>query len=570
MQLMKNKLTHELYQYSQNMNVLYAEDENLVAEEITEMLKIYFKDVHTVSNGLEAIIKFKENKKIDLIITDIIMPIKNGIELIRDIRKIDSSIPIIVISASTDSDYLIDAIKLNVNGYIIKPLSYEQFIKVIYSAVQKFILKKENDDYKLNLEKKVVEKTLELENRYYYDSVTELKNRNSILLDIKKYKPNKLSIIDINNFSGINDLYGYKAGDLVVNIVKKRLLSVSNSECDLYRISADQFVFMELENNQSMNCDDFVKKIQSIIHDYFINITIDEIEIEIAISVTIGISKGIDFDTILESADMALQYAKKTKQPYVLFQDKLRKIINHKKQFDAIKLIKKALVEDRVVAFYQPILKSYETTYEALVRIIDEDGRVISPFVFLDEIKHTSYYIQLTKTMIRKSFENFKNTQHSFSINLSFEDISNINLVKYLKEQIEKFDISSQLIVEILESESIDNFVLVKEFIRDMKALHVRIAIDDFGSGYSNFSYILEFEPDYLKIDGSIIKHIDTNHKYLAVAKTIVEFANELNIKTIAEYIHNKEIFDIVESLGIDGKQGYFIGEPKQVIEELI
>ena len=95
-----------------------------------------------------------------------------------------------------------------------------------------------------------------------------------------------------------------------------------------------------------------------------------------------------------------------------------------------------------------------------------------------------------------------------------------------------------------------------------MKRYGAKIAIDDFGSGYSNFSYLTKLSADYIKIDGSLIKDIDVDKTALVVVETIVQFAKKLNIKTIAEYVHSSIIMDKVKELGIDYSQGFYIDEP--------
>ena len=187
--------------------------------------------------------------------------------------------------------------------------------------------------------------------------------------------------------------------------------------------------------------------------------------------------------------------------------------------------------------------------------------------LYLDIIKDTKYYIELTKRMITKSIERFKDRSENFSINLSFEDISNGELVKFLKEEIRRNDISKRLILEIVESESIENFGLVKRFIEEMKELGVKIAIDDFGSGYSNFSYLLDMKPDYIKIDGSLIKDIHRDNKSFTIAQTIAHFSKNMDIKVIAEYIHSQDVYEKAKEIGFDGYQGYHLGKPEHRIQ---
>jgi EAL domain-containing protein (putative c-di-GMP-specific phosphodiesterase class I) len=164
--------------------------------------------------------------------------------------------------------------------------------------------------------------------------------------------------------------------------------------------------------------------------------------------------------------------------------------------------------------------------------------------------------------MIEKTFKDMKNFGYDFSINLTFEDMINDKIVTTLKNQILKYDIGKQIIFEIVESENIDDFPYAKKFVEEFKKMGVRIAIDDFGTGYSNFTHIFELEPDYLKIDGSLIKDIENDKKSYELVTSIVYFSKSLGIKTIAEFVSSKEIFEICESLGIDQFQGYYFCEP--------
>ncbi|MEA3499309.1 MAG: EAL domain-containing protein, partial [Campylobacterota bacterium] len=122
---------------------------------------------------------------------------------------------------------------------------------------------------------------------------------------------------------------------------------------------------------------------------------------------------------------------------------------------------------------------------------------------------------------------------------------------------------------EILESENIDDFKILKDFISKMKKLGVRIAIDDFGSGYSNFSYILQMQPDFIKIDGSIIKNIDSCKNSYKIAKSIAQFARRIDAKTIAEYIHSEEVYKKAKKLGIDAFQGFHFSEPAKTVIDI-
>ena len=126
---------------------------------------------------------------------------------------------------------------------------------------------------------------------------------------------------------------------------------------------------------------------------------------------------------------------------------------------------------------------------------------------------------------------------------------------------------ANNIVFELLETEGIENYNEVKTFISDIKKFGCKVAIDDFGSGYSNFSHILNLNVDYIKIDASIIKNIveDKNSEY--IAKLIVDFSNRVGVKTIAEFVHSKEVFEKVKDLGVDYSQGYYFSEPLEFID---
>ncbi|WP_133121137.1 EAL domain-containing protein, partial [Malaciobacter halophilus] len=136
----------------------------------------------------------------------------------------------------------------------------------------------------------------------------------------------------------------------------------------------------------------------------------------------------------------------------------------------------------------------------------------------------------------------------------------------YLFEMIEKYNINERLTIELLESEELNHFEIIDKFIKRLKKYQVQIAIDDFGSGYSNFAYIIKLDIDYLKIDSSLIENIHKDKQALKIVKSIISFAKQLDIKVVAEKVHNQEIYNILTDLKVDYLQGYYISKPKPTI----
>jgi EAL domain-containing protein (putative c-di-GMP-specific phosphodiesterase class I) len=180
----------------------------------------------------------------------------------------------------------------------------------------------------------------------------------------------------------------------------------------------------------------------------------------------------------------------------------------------------------------------------------------------LDISKKACLYKDITKNVIEKSFKEFENLDYEFSINISYEDINDPTFLIYIEEMLKKYQVSKRLTWEILENENIKNYDVLICFIKAVKKLGCKVSIDDFGTGYSNFEHLLKMDVDCLKIDASLIKNIVKDKTSYKIVETIIKFAKNLNLKTVAEFVENKEIFELVNKLDIDFSQGHYISEP--------
>jgi EAL domain-containing protein (putative c-di-GMP-specific phosphodiesterase class I) len=163
--------------------------------------------------------------------------------------------------------------------------------------------------------------------------------------------------------------------------------------------------------------------------------------------------------------------------------------------------------------------------------------------------------------VIETTFKKFANNNLRFSINMTIDDIMDNDINNFLCAKLQEYNLYNQLTIEILETIEIVESKEIMEFINRVRALGVKIAIDDFGSGFANFEYLAKIKVDILKIDGSLIKNINIDKNSRIIVETIVTFAKKLDIKTIAEYIHSKEVLDIVEEIGVDYAQGFYLGK---------
>ena len=165
--------------------------------------------------------------------------------------------------------------------------------------------------------------------------------------------------------------------------------------------------------------------------------------------------------------------------------------------------------------------------------------------------------------MIDKSFKVMAQNNNRFSINITEDDLSRNYLVNYLEQKVAQYKIASQrVILEILEGVSLTGKQSNLAQLKQLKKLGFSLAIDDFGTEYSNFERILDLDIDFLKIDAKYIKDIDINKKSYEITRAIVFFAKNANIPCIAEFVHNDSVQKIVYELGIDYSQGYYFSEP--------
>lgn len=409
----------------------------------------------------------------------------------------------------------------------------------------------------------------ELENKLYIDALTKLPNRFALLKELQTAENPALIIIDINAFRTINEIYGVDVGNEVLIVFAKTLSTFGQGQnLTVYRISGDEFVlFKDAKQINHEQC--------SIVLEYFFKTIVNK-KIYIASiedTIYLDLSAGISFekDNTLGTADIALNKAKELHQEFAFYDQSLDSISEIKHGTQWKKRIIDGIENDLFLPFFQPIVNRDQEIikFEALMRLKETlDGKTtyIVPYSFLDIASKTRHYNEISTMVLMKSFALCAQYRTTISVNLNYQDILNTSLHEAMKQAIISDDIGHLLVFEILETENILNYKLIKNFIDDFRTYGVRFAIDDFGTGFSNFSHIFELSPDFIKIDGSLIKNIHNDKKSYELVKAVVFFSKELGIKTIAEFVHCKEVFDIAYKLGIDQFQGYYFAEPNQTL----
>lgn len=442
-------------------------------------------------------------------------------------------------------------------------------------ALNKELLQSKIDQkrYTDDLENIIEERTGELTHRLLHNALTGQPNRIKLLNDVEESEaPHAMILINIDSFNELNTFYGHRIGDELLCAVAEALVDLSQKwkGSTVYKLPVDEYAILISGTFSPSHIEAFASELSHWMSENVF--AIHNQEISLSMTMGIAFSDADEEQNLLLRADMALKLAKKTRQDYIVYDQLFHIKEDYEKNLSWIKRLRSAIEEDRIVPFYQPIVnaKTLEIVkYEALVRIVEEDGTIITPIHFLGISKKVKLYHRITTIMIDKVFEALRSRPNAVcSINLSIEDINDVGMHEYILRKVQMFPNAHQVIFEILESEGIENYDVVNSFIREVKKYGVQIALDDFGAGYSNFAYITKLDIDYIKIDGSIIRDIHINPISQIVTETIIDFATKLNIKTVAEFVCCEEVYQYIKSFPLDGMQGYYFGEPSASMEE--
>ena len=384
----------------------------------------------------------------------------------------------------------------------------------------------------------------------HYNPITKLPNRIRLLEVISRVK-SPIILLDIDAFKEINYYYGEEIADKLVLEVAKRL-----DRTKLFHIKIDTFAML---TSKDITKDEIYNLTQELIDKLEQPYKIEDYSIIIRFRAGISFTKRSFVDAL-----SALDATRILNKDIVFCSEAASIREKYKEYLIWMKKLKEALEDNRIVPFFQPIVDDNKKVckYEALVRMID-GKEVISPFFFLNIAKRSRFYFDITKIMLTKSLEKIKQQNVVISINITTLDMENVEIRKFIIDKLSNFEYTSNLHFEIVESEDIRDSKEAIEFIKTLKKLGCSILIDDFGSGYANFDYLLSLGADAVKIDGTLIKNILNDENSQIVVKTIVNFAKEVNMQVIAEFVEDDKIFEYLKTQGIDCYQGYFYSPPK-------
>lgn len=395
------------------------------------------------------------------------------------------------------------------------------------------------------------------------EKTTNLPNREALMEDISHLENEAMLIIlHMNQIEAVKQLYGFEiAKKVIVDKSEKLSHLIKETEATLYSINLQKFAILVKER---MFFDKYLSILQFSIFNNMDNCKYcGEDGEDIITDFTAGVAYGVEH--LHHTANVALQEATISKENYKIYDTVSECAITKKMTLNKHKVYKDALHEGYVVPHFQPIIDARDDSvmkYEALARLLLPDGTIVAPYHFLNVALEDKTFEFFTRQMMQKVFNIYDKTSAQISMNLTYENIKSKTMLEYIKNRLEKYG-GERITFEIVETEEIEDYGVVENFILMIKEYGCKISIDDFGSGYSNFTNLVKLNIDFIKIDGLLITKLLSDEKARLMVQGLIHFAKNINIKTIAEFVSSKELSECVKELGVDYIQGYYHGEPR-------
>ncbi len=427
-----------------------------------------------------------------------------------------------------------------------------------------------------------ITKRVEMQNTISYmsthDELTGLPNRiylkNEMETRFNKSKNENIKfavlMIDIDKFNKIVDALGYKTGDKLIIQISNKIKEYLSEKSFFCRYSEDRFVIIHGEINHMNEYEKFAKEITDLFHANYI---VDKYEIEVNIHIGISLCRkdNKDFERLIKHTEVALYWAKNEGKNNYKFYFSDTDEQNYK-LYELRSDLRKAVENNQLHVYYQPIMNLKTNTIiaaEVLLRWNHPVHGLIPPKEFIPMAEETGYIINIGNWLIEevcKSYNEWLNKgmpKIKISVNYSAIQFFENNFVENIINTIKKYRLTpSFLIIEITESILIDNTDKAISDIKRLKAYGIQIALDDFGTGFSSLSYLSSLKIDILKIDRSFIKNISIENNSTIITKNIINMAQELNIKLVAEGVEKPNQLEFLRNINCYAGQGYIYSKP--------
>lgn len=390
-------------------------------------------------------------------------------------------------------------------------------------------------------------------------------------------KEHTLLYLDLDQFKIVNDTCGHGAGDQLLRRLTNLLEAQLRQSDTLGRLGGDEFGVL-LDGCGAKAAINIAEKLQQTVSEFRF-IWLDK-------TFTVGVSIGLvtfsrgesTLADLLRMADAACYAAKDHGRNRIhVYTPEDKELAQRKDEMGWVGRIHRVLEERRFVLYSQKILPLGENSHgdeqhhELLLRMLDSDGSIVPPMAFIPAAERYNLMPTIDRWVIHEALSRYaelapeRAAHGTFAINLSGASICDEHMLEFIREQFRSFKVPPEKICfEITETAAIANLTQAVQLIRALKELGCRIALDDFGSGMSSFTYLKHLEVDYLKIDGSFVKDMVKNPVDYATVEAINRIGHVMGIRTIAEYVEDDKILRALRELNVDFAQGYGVEKPHE------
>jgi len=537
-------LNKKLVEVAKDITLLYAEDNLETRTQYENIFKLLFKEVKSAENGAIALEEYKK-KEYDILITDLTMPILDGVHLIEEILKINPEQHVIIMTAHNTDESLRNSIDFQVDGILLKPVLMEKLFHLLYkvshaiydSKKENIIVNKENN---LNTFLKTDNQALFL---VVVDKLDEIVNQFGIEIQNHIYESvqEHLSYFGIEDSNAIKlnkDAISYGIDKTYINKILESLQEFSNRKNSLIVFFNDLKIYITLSycvmtlstKDKEYNSESLMNHISCVVEDI----------------------KNDESSSLFMKMDIDLEEEKK----------------NNSLNWLGVTL--HALEEKTIVPFYQKIvdINTKEIySYEVFSRIKDGDKYILPKF-FIDLSKKAGILEDISKSVFQQGFKKLSTTNYPFHINLDDTELRDSSIEDYLVHLSSLYNIThSNIILDITDYELLNpEGKNVKSLLR-LKKLGYKISLKGFASGNINIELISILEPDYIKINQILLQKSILDKKLKTALVFLLEYIKHLNIKSIIVGVEDDEILNEAKSLGFDYAQGFYIQKPSSLLE---
>lgn len=416
--------------------------------------------------------------------------------------------------------------------------------------------------------------------RNQHDLLTDLLNRNAFTQHLQQFLDDQKSgatqkhgavlQLDIDKFQILNNNFGYALGDKVLEQVSIELRDYLPPNTSICRLGNDEFTLLlaDLEHQQVML---FAEQLRVFMQNLDIQVDHEKLPISVSVGVVCLSTQFDQAHDVLLCLTQSVALAKKRGRNCVqLYDPNDKDLCEHADEMQLVRDITQAISEERFVLYRQRVKATAEHAseehYEVLVRMLDTEGAIVNPGMFINTAEKHGLIKAIDLWVIATTCQRLQQYQQdnlTVGINLSGVTIADPELTDQVIALINEYQIAPrQLCFEVTETAAISNLFSALGFMQRMHEEGCRFYLDDFGSGLSSISYLQKLPIDVIKIDGSFIKDIVTNSVNQALVENMLGTAKALNKRTVAEFVENQEIADLLTNKGVDALQGYHIHKP--------